>query len=186
MTDSGGERGASGAIPVSFRVNGEPRTVVVHPLKRLLDTLREDLGLTGTKEGCGEGECGACTVLLDGRPAVSCLVPTGQVAGREVATIESLAAGGRLHPMQAAFLECGGAQCGFCTPGMIMSAVYWMNDPDAAGDLREALAGNQCRCTGYTRIFQAVERCLKESGRPCPFRGTSLAGAFGVVEVGDR
>ena len=124
-------------------------------MRRLLDTLREDLGLTGTKEGCGEGECGACTVLVDGEAVVSCLVPFAQVAGSEVVTIEGLGDG---HPLQHHFLNEAGAQCGICTPGMILAAVMLLERTTAPSEaeVREALAGNLCRCTGYVRIFDAV------------------------------
>jgi len=136
-------------------LNGKRKRLDVHPLKRLLDALREDCGLTGTKEGCGEGECGACTVLVDGAPVNSCLVPAAHVDGARVTTIEGL--GGR-HPLQRAFVEHGGAQCGICTPGMLMAAVSLLErvpEPTET-DVRAALAGNLCRCTGYTRIFEAV------------------------------
>jgi len=139
---------------VSFSLNGRAVTVAAHPMTRLLDVLREDLHLTGTKEGCGEGECGACTVLLDGAPACSCLVPLAQVGGREVRTIESL---GGDHPLQRAFVEEGGAQCGACTPGMIMAALALPPDPTLK-QVRTGLAGNLCRCTGYEAIFRAISR----------------------------
>jgi carbon-monoxide dehydrogenase small subunit len=143
---------------VSFQVNGTPHTVRVHPMARLLDVLREDLRLTGTKEGCGEGECGACSVFVDGVLVNSCLVPVVQVAGCTVETIEGLAGDAELHPLQAAFIDKGGAQCGICTPGMLMAAANLLrqrNDVDEA-EIREALAGNLCRCTGYTRIVDSV------------------------------
>ena len=137
-------------------VNGQVTGVEAPPAKRLLDVLREECGLTGTKEGCGEGECGACTVLLDGRPVMSCLVPACQAAGRRVTTIEGLEApGGALHPMQAAFAREGGAQCGICTPGMIMMAMKLPPNP-TLDDVRTGLAGNLCRCTGYEAIYRAV------------------------------
>ncbi len=140
-----------------LKINGASRSVEAHPAKRLLDVLREECGLTGTKEGCGEGECGACTVLLDGRPVMSCLVPACQAQAAAITTIEGLAArDGALHPMQAAFAHEGGSQCGICTPGMILAAVAWTRDPDTADSVGEALAGNLCRCTGYTKIFAAV------------------------------
>jgi carbon-monoxide dehydrogenase small subunit/xanthine dehydrogenase small subunit len=123
-------------------------------MTRLLDALREDLGLTGTKEGCGEGECGACTVLLDGKPVCSCLVPLAQARGREVRTIESL---GGDHPLQTAFVEEGGAQCGACTPGMIMAALALPEKPTRE-QVRTGLAGNLCRCTGYEAIYRAISR----------------------------
>ncbi len=142
---------------VSLTVNGKDHEVVAQPMKRLLDVLRDDLALTGVKEGCGEGECGACTVVMDGLLVLSCLVPVCQVEGKHITTIEGLAASGHLHTVQKAFLENGGAQCGICTPGMILSAAYYLDHPDEAQDIREALAGNQCRCTGYTRIFESIK-----------------------------
>jgi aerobic carbon-monoxide dehydrogenase small subunit len=126
-------------------------------MKRLLDVLREDFRLPGTKEGCGEGECGACTVIMEGLLVLSCMVPVCQADGKQVTTIEGLAANGELHPVQNAFYENGGAQCGICTPGMILAAVYYLEHPDEAEDMREALSGNQCRCTGYTRIFESLK-----------------------------
>ena len=145
-------------------VNGQATCVEAPPAKRLLDVLREECGLTGTKEGCGEGECGACTVLLDGRPVMSCLVPACQAAGRKVSKIEGLEApGGALHPMQEAFAREGGALCGICTPGMILAAVAWARDRASAEGVGEALAGNLCRCYGYTRIFASVAAALEAS-----------------------
>jgi carbon-monoxide dehydrogenase small subunit len=142
---------------MTLTVNGSKYEIDVHPVKRLLDVLRDDLGLTGSKEGCGEGECGACAVIMDGLLVLSCMVPICQAERLQITTIEGLAANGELHPLQRAFYEKGGAQCGMCTPGMIMAAAYYVDHPDEAEDIREALAGNQCRCTGYTRIFQSVE-----------------------------
>jgi carbon-monoxide dehydrogenase small subunit len=135
-----------------FRLNGQEVEVEAHPLKRLLDVLREECGLTGTKEGCGEGECGACTVLLEGAPVVSCLVPFAQARGAEVVTIEGL---GGDHPLQRAFAELGGAQCGICTPGMILAAAALGPNPTLE-EVRVGLAGNLCRCTGYEAIYRAV------------------------------
>jgi aerobic carbon-monoxide dehydrogenase small subunit len=133
-------------------VNEAEHDVVVHPLKRLLDVLREELRLTGTKEGCGEGECGACTVLVDGEPVCSCLVPIAQVEGVPITTIEGLGAD---HPLQRAFAEHGGAQCGICTPGMILAALDL--EPTASlAEIRTRLAGNICRCTGYEAIYRAI------------------------------
>ncbi|HWS52819.1 MAG TPA: (2Fe-2S)-binding protein [Pyrinomonadaceae bacterium] len=152
-------------IAVKCSVNGRAVTVRAYPMARLLDVLREELRLTGTKEGCGEGECGACSVLLDGELVNSCLVPVAQAEGAEVTTIEGVADGERLHAVQRAFVECGGAQCGICTPGMVLAAVRLLADnprPDEA-DIREALAGNLCRCTGYTRIFEAVIKAVDSS-----------------------
>jgi carbon-monoxide dehydrogenase small subunit len=145
-----------------FLVNGEPAEVDAPGMRRLLDVLREDLGLTGTKEGCGEGECGACTVLLDGSVVDSCLVPICQVDGSQVRTVEGLAAGApmgeSLDTLQQAFLEAGGAQCGICTPGMLMSARAYLDAGGGADEesIREAIAGNLCRCTGYTKIVEAI------------------------------
>ena len=141
-----------------FFVNGDPVEVEVPGMRRLLDVLREDLGLTGTKEGCGEGECGACSVLIDGAVVDSCLVPVCQASGTSVRTVEGMADGERLNDLQAAFLETGGAQCGICTPGMLMAAEAHLaaggsRDEDA---IREAIAGNLCRCTGYTKILDAI------------------------------
>ena len=147
---------------ISFAVNSEPRTVHVYPMERLLDVLRHQLQLTGTKEGCGEGECGSCSVLMDGILVNSCLVPVFQAAGSNVVTIEGLAAGETLHVLQEAFLECGGAQCGICTPGMILAAVHLLNGtPEPTmEEIREGLSGNLCRCTGYGQIVEAVERAV--------------------------
>ncbi len=145
-------------ITRSFTVNGKPHRAEAYPMARLLDVLREDLRLTGTKEGCGEGECGACSVLLDGELVNSCLVPFAQVEGVELTTIEGMSVGEKLSPLQEAFLKCGGAQCGICTPGMVLAAQRLLNENTRPSDqdIRTALAGNLCRCTGYTRIFQAV------------------------------
>jgi len=143
--------------PIVFTLNGARASVRAHPMARLLDVLRESCGLTGTKEGCGEGECGACTVLVDGRAVNSCLVPVAHVAGRKVLTIEGLK--GR-HPLQRAFAEYGGTQCGFCTPGMILAAVALGPHPTLE-DVRRGLAGNICRCTGYEGIYRAI---LKSGG----------------------
>ncbi len=156
---------------VALTLNGKARQVEAAPMKRLLDVLREDFDLTGVKEGCGEGECGACTVLLDGLPALACMVPICQAQGAEVTTVEGLAKGPALHPVQRAFVEEGGAQCGICTPGMVVAAAYYLDHPEAAADVREALAGNQCRCTGYTRIFAAVERAFELAGKRPPGDG---------------
>jgi aerobic carbon-monoxide dehydrogenase small subunit len=135
-------------------LNGKRANVDVHPMKRLLDVLREDCGLTGTKEGCGEGECGACTVLLDGAPVNSCLVPAAHADGARLMTIEGL--GGR-HRLQRAFVEHGGAQCGICTPGMILAAVALGRRPTLQ-QIRVGLAGNLCRCTGYSAIYRSIQR----------------------------
>jgi carbon-monoxide dehydrogenase small subunit len=137
-----------------FRLNGVEAAVDVHPLARLLDVLREQCGLTGTKEGCGEGECGACTVLVNGAAVCSCLVPVSQVEGAEVVTIEGL---GDDHPLQRAFMDEVGAQCGICTPGMVLTALTLGPRPGLA-KIREGLAGNLCRCTGYEAIYRAIHR----------------------------
>jgi aerobic carbon-monoxide dehydrogenase small subunit len=145
---------------MEFRVNGASRRVEVYPMERLLDVLREEIGLTGTKEGCGEGECGACSVLVDGLLVNSCLVPVLQVVGCEVLTVEGLAKNGHLHALQEAFTNTGGAQCGICTPGMIMASYQLLARwPHPTEDqIREGLAGNLCRCTGYQKIFDAVRQ----------------------------
>jgi carbon-monoxide dehydrogenase small subunit len=141
-----------------FSVNGEDVALEVPGMRRLLDALREDLGLTGTKEGCGEGECGACSVLVDGDVVDSCLVPISQVEGTSVMTVEGLAPNGGMDTLQQAFLERGGAQCGICTPGMLMAARAYIDQGGAPvdEDIREAIAGNLCRCTGYTKIIDAI------------------------------
>lgn len=156
----------SDAVEVRCRVNGRPVVVAAHPMARLLDVLRYDLRLTGTKEGCGEGECGACAVLVDDELVNSCLVPVLQVEGASIRTIEGLADGDRMHRIQQAFIEHGGAQCGICTPGMIMAAVSLLErtPTPTEADVREALAGNLCRCTGYMRIFEAVLRACGAAG----------------------
>jgi aerobic-type carbon monoxide dehydrogenase small subunit (CoxS/CutS family) len=147
---------------IAFHVNGEAVEVDSVPMTRLLDVLREDLRLTGSKEGCGEGECGACTVLIDGEPVNSCLVPVAQVAGCSVETIEGLAQDGRLHMVQQAFIEHGAAQCGICTPGFIVMAKALLdgNPHPSRLEAREALAGNLCRCTGYQKIIDAVVEAI--------------------------
>ena len=151
-------------IPVACEVNGRAVTFRAYPFARLLDVLREDLHLAGTKEGCGEGECGACSVILDGVLVNSCLVPAAQVEGARIKTIEGVADGERLHAVQEAFIECGGAQCGICTPGMVLAAVSLLErtpEPDEA-QIREGLAGNLCRCTGYMKIFESVVRACQK------------------------
>ncbi|MCR4341637.1 MAG: (2Fe-2S)-binding protein [Gemmatimonadaceae bacterium] len=144
---------------MKFTLNGETREIAVNPATRLIDVLREEFGLTGTKEGCGEGECGACTVLIDGEPVCSCIIPVSQVASAEVTTIEWLNGG---HPLQKLFMDEVGAQCGICTPGMIMAALS-LGPAPTLDDVRTALAGNLCRCTGYAAIYRAV---LKWRGMP--------------------
>ena len=141
-----------------FSVNGAPVEVEVTGSRRLLDVLREDLGLTGTKEGCGEGECGACSILLDGAVVDACLIPVSQAAGTQVRTVEGLAAPGTLGVLQQAFLETGGAQCGICTPGMLIAGEAFLASglEPSEDNIREAIAGNLCRCTGYTKIIDAI------------------------------
>ena len=143
---------------VSFVVNGEARSVLAYPMERLLDLLRRQLGLTGAKEGCGEGECGSCAVLLDGALVNSCLIPVLQAQGSKIVTIEGLAQGSQLHALQRTFLDCGGAQCGICTPGIIMAACHLLNTKPqpTVDDIKEGLSGNLCRCTGYSQICEAV------------------------------
>jgi aerobic carbon-monoxide dehydrogenase small subunit len=146
-----------------FKVNGVEHSIDAPPMSRLLDVLREDLRLTGVKEGCGEGECGACSVFIDGELTNSCLVPVLQVEGASITTIEGIAVGGKLNAVQQAFIDHGGAQCGICTPGMIlavMALVQQHPDPTLA-QIQEGLAGNLCRCTGYMRIFEAVVQAVR-------------------------
>jgi aerobic carbon-monoxide dehydrogenase small subunit len=156
-------------MDIRCRVNGAEATVEGHPMERLLDVLRHQLRLTGTKEGCGEGECGACAVLMDGRLVNSCLVPLAHASGADITTIEGVAGSDRLHAVQDAFIACGGAQCGICTPGMVLAAVSLLNrTPNPSMDqIRTALAGNLCRCTGYMRIFEAVvDACRRTAEAP--------------------
>jgi carbon-monoxide dehydrogenase small subunit len=143
---------------ISFTVNRKLETVHVYAMERLLDVLRYELGLTGTKEGCGEGECGSCSVLIDGVLVNSCLIPVLQTKDAKIVTIEGLASNGRLEALQQSFLDCGGAQCGICTPGMILAAHHLLskNPQPTLEEIREGLSGNLCRCTGYTQILEAV------------------------------
>lgn len=152
---------------IRFRLNGRAVEVDVPPGRRLLDLLRQDLGLTGTKEGCGEGECGACTVLVDGKPRLSCLTAAIQVEGKEILTIEGLAKDGKLHPLQKALVETAGVQCGFCTPGFIMAtyALLLENPRPTREEVRAWLSGNLCRCTGYEQIVEAVLKAAEELAR---------------------
>jgi aerobic carbon-monoxide dehydrogenase small subunit len=149
---------------VSFTVNGEAKKVLAYPMERLLDVLRNHLGLTGAKEGCGEGECGSCSVLLDGMLVNSCLIPAAQANGASIITIEGMSSHALMKPLQEAFLECGGAQCGICTPGMILAAVHLLEKKPQStlADIREGLAGNLCRCTGYMQIFEAVAHAARQ------------------------
>ena len=149
---------------MTFVVNGRSRTLDAPPLARLLDILRGPLGLTGTKEGCGEGECGSCTVLLDGVPVNACLVVAGQCDGRTILTVEGLASRDALSDLQEAFVKEGGAQCGICTPGILMAAhaLLAANPQPGEGEIRESIAGNICRCTGYQRIVESIRNAAKE------------------------
>jgi carbon-monoxide dehydrogenase small subunit len=154
----------SDKIEINCTVNDQRQTLHAYPMERLLDVLREQLRLTGTKEGCGEGECGACSVMIDGRIVNSCLVPVAQAAGATIQTIEGIAGEDQLHAVQKAFIECGGAQCGICTPGMVLAAVDLLKrnpDPTEA-EIRNGLAGNLCRCTGYMKIFESVVRACQK------------------------
>lgn len=150
------------SVSVTLTVNGERITVDTHPMRRLLDVLREDLKLTGTKEGCGEGECGACSVFLDGQLVNSCLIPIFDVDGSDLQTIEGISIDGS-HPLQRAFLAAGAAQCGICTPGMLLASIALLqkHPRPSLEQIREGLAGNLCRCTGYVRIFEAVEKAAQ-------------------------
>ena len=151
---------------LGFVLNGKPLTLRVAEDRRVVDLLREDLGLTGTKEACGAGECGACTVLIDGEPRLSCLTLAAQLEGREVTTIEGLGSGDGLHPVQQAFVEQGAVQCGFCTPGMVLGAAALLkrNPAPTAQQVRQALSGNLCRCTGYQKIVEAVLAAARRQG----------------------
>ena len=156
---------AKSKCELTLSVNGEMKTVQAYPMARLLDVLRQEFSLTGTKEGCGEGECGACSVLMDGALVNSCLIPVLQAKGASIVTIEGLAGDSRARAVQDSFLEHGGAQCGICTPGMILAAVSLLNKrPEPRiEDIREGLAGNLCRCTGYIQIFEAVAEAARRS-----------------------
>ena len=152
---------------IQFMLNGQPIAIEVKPWRTLLEMIREDLNLTGTKEGCGHGECGSCTVMMGGKTVNSCLVPALEADGQEILTIEGLSEAGNLHPIQEAFVENSGMQCGFCTPGMIISAKALLDrNPDPSEEeIRETLAGNFCRCTGYTKIVESIgaaARALRE------------------------
>ena len=176
----------SARVSLNFTVNGRRRRVSVSPMKRLLDVLRDDCRLPGTKEGCGEGECGACTVLIDGRTVNSCLVPAVQADGATILTVEGLARGTRLNALQQAFVTMGGAQCGICTPGILLSAHELLkrtrgrvpSDPE----VREALAGNLCRCTGYQKIVDAVRAAARPARPAAQGRGRAATGARRVAD----
>jgi aerobic carbon-monoxide dehydrogenase small subunit len=157
-------RTAAGLCEISLTVNGKKKTVRTRPMERLLDVLRHQLGLTGAKEGCGEGECGSCSVLMNGQVVTSCLVPALQAQDATITTIEGLEADSQLHPLQRTFLECGGAQCGICTPGLIMAAVHLLNAHarPTLEEIKEVLAGNLCRCTGYNQICEAVAQAARD------------------------
>jgi aerobic carbon-monoxide dehydrogenase small subunit len=157
-------------ISIQCTVNGEGVSFHAYPMARLLDALREELKLTGTKEGCGEGECGACSVEMNGELVNSCLIPALQAEGATIRTIEGVANGERLHAVQEAFIAFGGAQCGICTPGMILAAVNLLerNSTPSEAEIREALAGNLCRCTGYTKIFESVVIACQKTGPTTP------------------
>lgn len=150
---------------ISFTLNGDRRTVRVYAMERLLDVLRVELGLTGTKEGCGEGECGACSVLMDGTLVNSCLIPAGQAEATTLLTIEGATTDPRFQALQEAFIDCGGAQCGICTPGMILASIQLLqkNPNPRLHEIREALSGNICRCTGYQQIFESVAEAARRS-----------------------
>jgi aerobic-type carbon monoxide dehydrogenase small subunit (CoxS/CutS family) len=143
-------------MTIDLTINGEPRRIEAHPMRRALDVIREELGLTGTKEGCGEGECGACTIMVDGIPVNACLVPAAHLDGTTVVTIEGVSGSEGLHPLQEAFVAEGGAQCGICTPGMIVAALNLRRGATRA-EIQDALAGNLCRCTGYEAIYRSVK-----------------------------
>ena len=151
---------------VSFKVNGDDYEVEVEPRESLLDVLREKLSLTGTKKGCNTGDCGACTVILEGKPVNSCLVLAVEAEGKEVLTIEGVAQGGKLHPLQEAFIQYGAVQCGYCTPGMILSAKALLdeNPHPSEEEIKRAISGNLCRCTGYVKIIEAIQMAAKAMG----------------------
>ena len=152
-------------IPVTLKVNGETYDLMIAPYRTLLDVLREEIHLTGSKKGCDVGDCGACTVLLDGKPVNACLVVAATAEGSEIMTIEGLAQDGNLHPLQQAFVKEGAVQCGFCTPGILVSlkALFDQNPAPSMDEVKSAMAGNLCRCTGYAKIFKAVESVIQSS-----------------------
>lgn len=162
LCDKGGEVRLKS---ISFRVNSQPVSVIVHPAKPLLDVLREELGLTGSKECCGKGECGSCSVIIDGEVVCSCLVLLGQVEGAEVKTVEGIGSVEKLDPVQQSFIECGATQCGYCTPGIIVAARSYLDQLQhlpSQEEIKDALAGNLCRCTGYAKIIEAVHQAAQK------------------------
>ncbi len=154
-------------MKIRFVLNGRETEIEAAPDRRVVDLLREDLGLTGTKEGCGSGECGACTILVDGVSRLSCLMLAAQLEGKRITTIEGLARNGALHPLQESFVRCGAVQCGFCSPGMILSASALLERKPDPGreEIREGLSGNLCRCTGYQKVVDAVEEAARTMAR---------------------
>ena len=170
---------------MKFVLNGKPRRVDVHPMKRLLDVIREDCGLTGTKEGCGEGECGACTVLVDGVAVDSCLVPAAHADGCTITTIEGASRTKTGRALQNAFIEHGGAQCGICTPGMILAAAP-LKPGASLDEIKTALAGNLCRCTGYPAIFRSVVAALKTSAKPALAKRAKRSRSKAATQKGRR
>ena len=179
MTDTKlAEVGVRRSVRMTLRVNGEDTEVLFAPYKTLLEVLREDLGLTGTKHGCELGECGACAVLVDGQPLLSCLVLAIECEGKAIETIEGLARGSTLHPLQAAFADLGGAQCGYCTPGIVMTAKALLDrDPDPGREeIKEAISGNLCRCTGYLQICESIEEAARQMRGAAPHPNPLPAG----------
>jgi len=172
------EAGARRSVRMTLRVNGEDTEVLFAPYKTLLEVLREDLALTGTKHGCELGECGACAVLVDGQPVLSCLVLAVECEGKAIETVEGLARGTALHPLQAAFADLGGAQCGYCTPGILMTAKALLDaDPDPGRErIREAISGNLCRCTGYEQIFESIEEAARRMRAAAAAAGAEAGG----------
>jgi len=170
---------------VALEVNGERTELLLPVHKTLLEVLREDMQLTGTKHGCELGECGTCTVLVDGKPELSCLLLPIQIEGRAVTTVEGLASGSRLHPLQQAFAELGAAQCGYCTPGILLASKSLLdtNQRPTRDEIREALAGNLCRCTGYMKILEAIELAAERMSTHSP---SPLAGKEGMGRISDR
>jgi carbon-monoxide dehydrogenase small subunit len=167
------EVGVQRNVRMTLRVNGEDTELLFAPYKTLLEVLREDLDLTGTKHGCELGECGACAVLVDGQPLLSCLVLAVECEGKTIETVEGLAHGSTLHPLQAAFADLGGAQCGYCTPGILMTAKALLDgDPAPSRErIKEAISGNLCRCTGYQQIYESIEEAARRMREPAPCCG---------------